>query len=198
MTRRPTQWIVQGKWTEHDNKAVKREGWKLAYHPSGTVGITTLLSDKRTFGEWTNSMAEAWVRKRADEGSVIHGSCRGSSSPFASATAVHRALGGGVALAHAQADVEDGASVAVVSDSLSVHLHLKGLIDPTAESAKLAARAMKVDDELQKLRKRVSAAGYEDKVPADVRAANADAIAAGEKQLAVLAALRAQYESWTK
>lgn len=72
MTRRPTQWIVQGKWTEHDNKAVKREGWKLAYHPSGTVGITTLLSDKRTFGEWTNSMAEAWVRKRADEGSVIH------------------------------------------------------------------------------------------------------------------------------
>lgn len=79
-----------------------------------------------------------------------------------------------------------------------MHLHLKGLIDAAAESAKLAARALKVEDELLKLRKRVGAAGYEDKVPADVRASNAEAITAGEKQLAVIATLRAQYESWAK
>ena len=79
---------------------------------------------------------------------------------------------------------------------MTVHLHLKGLIDPAAELLKLAGRAARVDEELGKLRKRVAAANYADKVPADVRAKDAEAAAAAEKQLEVLAALKAQYESW--
>ena len=97
-----------------------------------------------------------------------------------------------------QAEVGDGSSVAVVSESLSVHLQLKGLVDPAVEIAKLNARVLKVEDELAKLRKRMSAAGYEDKVPADVRAANSEVLEAGLKQVEVLRGLRATYESWAQ
>jgi valyl-tRNA synthetase len=95
------------------------------------------------------------------------------------------------------AAAEGGASsVSVVSEAVSLHLHLRGLIDPAVELKKLAAKALKLEDEAGKMRKRASAPGYEDKVPADVRAAAAEALASHEAQLATVRALQAQYTSW--
>ena len=61
---------------------------------------------------------------------------------------------------------------------------------------RLAAAPLRVVDDAERLRKRMGTAGYEDKVPADVRGANAEALEALDKQAAVIAALQAQYEAW--
>ena len=95
-----------------------------------------------------------------------------------------------------EAGGEGASSVAVVSESVALHLHLKGLVDPAQELKKLAARALRVADDAERLRKRVTAAGYEEKVPADVRAANAEALEALDKQAAIIGALQAQYQAW--
>ena len=86
--------------------------------------------------------------------------------------------------------------MAIVSDAVSLHLTLKGLVDPAVEIKKLSAKALKLEDEAGKLRKRMASAGYIEKVPADVRAANAESLAGLEGQLAVIATLIAQYAGW--
>lgn len=95
-----------------------------------------------------------------------------------------------------QAEVEEGCSVFVVSERCSVHLLLKGLIDPAAEIGKLEKRSEKVTREIEALRKKMSMATYAEKVPADVQAKDTEQLSAAEKQLEVLTALAAQYRSW--
>ena len=93
------------------------------------------------------------------------------------------------------ADVPEGCSVAVASEAVTLHLQLRGLVDPVQEGRKLAARAAKLEDEAGKLRKRMSAPGY-DKVPAEVRRANAEQLAAVDKQVADVAELARQNDLW--
>ena len=95
------------------------------------------------------------------------------------------------------AAVPDGCSAAVVSDALTVYLQLKGLVDPAAEAAKLAKKAAKLTKEADDLRRRAAAPGFAEKVPEDVRAGMAEQLASIDKQQAVIAALVAQYASWT-
>ena len=112
------------------------------------------------------------------------------------ATLVRAPAGDGLTLLPSSVGVPSGCSAGVVSEELSVHLHLKGLVDPAVELRKLAVRAAKVEDDLAKLRKRCEVAGYAEKVPAEVRAANAEALVAFEKQREVVKELSAQYSSW--
>jgi valyl-tRNA synthetase len=90
----------------------------------------------------------------------------------------------------------EGCSVSVVNENVSVHLLLKGLIDPLAEVGKLDRKADKARKELEVMKRRLATPGYADKVPADVQAANLDVIAGLEKQLEVIAGLIVQYKSW--
>ena len=104
------------------------------------------------------------------------------------ASAVHTVTSAG--------DVEAGCSVGVVSEAVSLHLHLRGLVDPAVELKKLGAKALRLEDDIAKMRKRMATAGYEDKVPDDVRASNAEALGGFEAQLDIIRGLQAQYTSW--
>lgn len=92
--------------------------------------------------------------------------------------------------------VEEGCSVAVVSEKCAVHLLLKGLIDPLAEVSKLEKKADKVQKEIDTFKKRMAVAGYADKVPVEVQKANDEALAAAVKQMDTMQALMTQYKSW--
>lgn len=71
-------------------------------------------------------------------------------------------------------DVPEGCSVQVVSESVSVHMNTKGLVDVAAEIAKLQKKLTQVQKQIDTINKKVSAAGYETKVPENVRAGNAE------------------------
>jgi valyl-tRNA synthetase len=92
--------------------------------------------------------------------------------------------------------VEEGCSAAVVSDKCTVHLLLKGLIDPAAEIVKLERKHEKVAKDVDRLKRLIAGASYEEKVPADVRALNAEQLAANLKQGETLQVLMAQYRAW--
>jgi valyl-tRNA synthetase len=94
------------------------------------------------------------------------------------------------------ADVPPGCAATVVDERISVHIQLRGIVDPARELEKLAKKAAKVTDDAAKLAKRMAVAGYADKVPEDVQVANAEAAAGYTKTLEGIAALRVQYESW--
>jgi valyl-tRNA synthetase len=96
----------------------------------------------------------------------------------------------------AQSEVEAGSSVSVVNDALSIHLVLKGLIDPAAEISKLTKKEGKLHAEIERVTKKMSGAAYQEKSPAEVRAADIESIAAARRQLEVLAGLKEQYSSW--
>jgi valyl-tRNA synthetase len=92
--------------------------------------------------------------------------------------------------------VPEGSSAYVVSDAASIHLQLKGLVDPVAEVAKLEKKSAKVTSELEGIRKRQGVATYKDKVPKEVQESDAASVIALEKQGAVILSLIAQYKSW--
>jgi valyl-tRNA synthetase len=93
-------------------------------------------------------------------------------------------------------DIPEGCAATVVSDTLSVYIQLKGLVDPAAEIAKLDKKLVKLRKEMDDLRKRSSAPGFEEKVPAEVRVAMAEQLAAAEKQTVIIEGLQRQYASW--
>jgi valyl-tRNA synthetase len=92
--------------------------------------------------------------------------------------------------------VPEGCSAAVVNEFCSIHLVLKGLIDPAVEIGKLEKKAEKVLRELDRLRRGTAVPNYEDKVPAEVRAQTAESITSAEQQLAVFRALTDKYREW--
>jgi valyl-tRNA synthetase len=92
--------------------------------------------------------------------------------------------------------VPEGCSAYVVSDAASIHLQLKGLVDPVAEVAKLEKKSAKVTSELEGIRKRQGVATYKDKVPKEVQESDAASVIALEKQGAVILSLITQYKSW--
>ena len=95
-----------------------------------------------------------------------------------------------------RAEVPEGSSANVVSEDATIYLQLKGLVDPAVELAKLEKKAQKMEKDEEGIRKRMAAASYADKVPAEVQASDAAQLAALAKQGAVVAELSAQYKSW--
>ena len=90
-----------------------------------------------------------------------------------------------------------GCSAAVVSEALTIYIQLKGLVDPTVETAKLTKKRFKLEKEAEDVRKRRDAAGFEQKVPKEVRDAMAEQLGAAEAQIKVIEDLIKQYASWT-
>ena len=99
-------------------------------------------------------------------------------------------------IVESSASVPEGSSAYVVSEGASVHLQLKGLVDPSAEVSKLEKKAGKCSAELEGIKKRAAVATYKEKVPLEVQESDAASILALEKQLAVIASLILQYKSW--
>lgn len=93
-------------------------------------------------------------------------------------------------------DVEEGCSVATVNESMSVHLLLKGLINPAQEAEKLAKKIANVVKEQERIARKMAAPAYRTKVGADIQAADEEALAAAKAQIEVLEQLRAQYAKW--
>lgn len=89
-----------------------------------------------------------------------------------------------------------GCAAVVVDERVSVHIQLRGIVEPAKEIEKLARKAAKVTEEAAKLAKRMAVAGYADKVPEEVRAANAEAAAGYAKTLADIERLKEQYSAW--
>ena len=101
-----------------------------------------------------------------------------------------------VRIVGADGAIPQGCAAAVVDERVSVHIQLRGIVDPAKEIEKLARKAAKVTEDQAKLAKRMAVAGYEDKVPEDVRVTNAETAAGYAKTLEGIAALKLQYESW--
>jgi len=75
---------------------------------------------------------------------------------------------------NAESTIPNGCAIVTVSDKVAAHLMLKGLIEPSKEVEKLGKKSATLMSQLEKLTKAMSIAGYEDKVPQDVRKANAE------------------------
>ncbi|KAG2489910.1 hypothetical protein HYH03_011547 [Edaphochlamys debaryana] len=80
-----------------------------------------------------------------------------------------------------------GCSVAIVDDSVTVHMLLKGILDPALEIAKLEKKMSELEGRIEQLRKKQGTPAYE-KTPDDVKAADADKIAKAEAELAAAVA----------
>ena len=76
-----------------------------------------------------------------------------------------------------------GCAIVTVSDKCSAHLGLKGLIEPTKEVEKLTKKRAALEAQKDKLIKAAKVAGYEQKVPEDVRKANNEKIKQSETEI---------------
>jgi valyl-tRNA synthetase len=94
--------------------------------------------------------------------------------------------------------IEDGCSVSTVDEGITLHLLLKGLVDPAQEIEKINKRQANIEKGMDRIVAKMSLASYMEKVPADVRATDAENVASFKAQLAVLHSLRAKYEDWLK
>ena len=77
-----------------------------------------------------------------------------------------------------------GCGVTVMSESVSVYVSLRGSVDPAAEIAKLEKRAAAAAKQMAELKKKMTADGYETKVPERVRAENEEKVAKLEAEIA--------------
>lgn len=91
-------------------------------------------------------------------------------------------------------EVEDGCSAAVVNDRVSIHLLLKGLVDPKVEIAKLNKRAAKLEKEIQHFHKKMAMPNYTEKVPAQVQERDKEQMKSSVKQSEAIKELISQYE----
>ncbi|KAG2438857.1 hypothetical protein HXX76_005397 [Chlamydomonas incerta] len=76
-----------------------------------------------------------------------------------------------------------GCSVAIVDEATTLHMLLKGILDPALEIAKLDKKSAELVGRLEALKKKMAAPTY-DKTPEDVRAADAERLAKAEAELA--------------
>jgi len=76
-----------------------------------------------------------------------------------------------------------GCAILTVSDKLSAHLLLKGLIEPAKEVEKLEKKKTALATTIEKLKKAAAVADYTAKVPEEVRAANQEKLAGSEVEV---------------
>jgi len=85
-------------------------------------------------------------------------------------------------------EVPPGCGVTVINESVSVYLMLKGVVDPAAEIAKLEKKSSQTKKSIAALQKQMEMPGYEEKVPENVRADNAEKLSKLEAEVASTAA----------
>ncbi|XP_031950189.1 valine--tRNA ligase [Corvus moneduloides] len=96
-----------------------------------------------------------------------------------------RALGGvgAVRLLGGGEGPPQGCAVAVASDRCTVHLLLKGVVDPPKELSRLGGRREELEKALERLRERRGGPGYAQKVPPHVQEADAAKLTQLESEL---------------
>ena len=67
----------------------------------------------------------------------------------------------------------EGCAIVTVSDKVAAHLMLKGIIDAEKEVEKLEKKKTLLNSQYEKLIKATQVPGYEQKVPENIRTANA-------------------------
>merc|ERR1719328_183098 len=77
----------------------------------------------------------------------------------------------------------DGCAIVTVSDKVAAHLMLKGIIDPEKEVEKLEKKKIQLNNQYEKLLKAAQVPGYEQKVPENVRTANAEKCEQTKKEI---------------
>ncbi|GIL56694.1 hypothetical protein Vafri_11999 [Volvox africanus] len=80
-----------------------------------------------------------------------------------------------------------GCSVAIVDEATTVHMLLKGILDPALEITKLEKKSAEVSGRIDQIKKKMAMPTY-DKTPEDVKAADVDRLAKAEAELAAAAA----------
>merc|ERR1712079_884815 len=80
-----------------------------------------------------------------------------------------------------------GCAILTCSDKVSVHLMLKGLIEPGKEVEKLEKKRAALMSSIDKLKKAALVKDYESKVPEDVRKANVEKLEGNEAEVVRLA-----------
>ncbi|XP_035274400.1 valine--tRNA ligase isoform X2 [Anguilla anguilla] len=79
--------------------------------------------------------------------------------------------------------VPEGCAVAIASDRCTVHLLLKGLIDPEKELAKLAAKKGDLERQTEKLNEKMEKSDYKEKVPAKVQEQDGERLRQSQTEL---------------
>lgn len=79
--------------------------------------------------------------------------------------------------------VPDGCAIVTVSDKVSAHLMLRGIIDPAKEIEKLEKKESQLRTQLQKLEAAMKVAGYKEKVPFEVQQANSEKLVQTEVEM---------------
>ena len=77
----------------------------------------------------------------------------------------------------------DGCAIVTVSDKVAAHLMLKGIIDPEKEVEKLEKKKTQLNNQYEKLIKATQIPGYEQKVPENIRMANAEKCEQTKKEI---------------
>ena len=77
----------------------------------------------------------------------------------------------------------DGCAIVTVSDKVAAHLMLKGIIDAAKEIEKLEKKSTLLSNQYDKLIKATKMQGYEQKVPEDIRLANAEKCDQTQKEI---------------
>lgn len=88
-----------------------------------------------------------------------------------------------VVYAEKETKMPDGCAIVTVSEKVTAHLLLKGIIDGGKEIEKLEKKKSQLQSQHSKLIKGTQIAGYESKVPEDIRIANAEKCKQTEKEL---------------
>eukprot|EP00127_Corallochytrium_limacisporum_P003771 Clim_evm103s152 gene=Clim_evmTU103s152 len=83
-----------------------------------------------------------------------------------------------------------------VGDRAEAYIYIKGLVEPGKEIKKLEGKVTKLQSQIANLSKRMDMDGYVQKVPADVRAKNAEQKEAFDNELIAVKKAIAMYQNW--
>lgn len=92
-------------------------------------------------------------------------------------------------------EVSKACCVKVVSDQLSLIVDLTGIVDINTEVERLKKEITKLEPMLETYKRKITAKGYEEKVPEDVRKLNLEKLEGYEKEMSTMLATLAQFES---
>eukprot|EP00735_Rhodelphis_limneticus_P009289 TRINITY_DN2669_c0_g1::TRINITY_DN2669_c0_g1_i1::g.26151::m.26151 TRINITY_DN2669_c0_g1::TRINITY_DN2669_c0_g1_i1::g.26151 ORF type:complete len:1014 (+),score=388.96,sp/Q86KU2/SYVC_DICDI/52.99/0.0,tRNA-synt_1/PF00133.17/1.3e-196,Anticodon_1/PF08264.8/1e-38,tRNA-synt_1g/PF09334.6/6.3e-09,tRNA-synt_1g/PF09334.6/0.16,tRNA-synt_1g/PF09334.6/0.6,tRNA-synt_1g/PF09334.6/1.6e+02,Val_tRNA-synt_C/PF10458.4/8.2e-10,tRNA-synt_1_2/PF13603.1/1.1,tRNA-synt_1_2/PF13603.1/1.7e-06,tRNA-synt_1_2/PF13603.1/4.9e+03,tR len=83
-------------------------------------------------------------------------------------------------------EVPAGCSVNIVNENVDVHWSLKGMVDFSKEVQKLEKQKANLEKQVEGLQKKMTMAGYEEKVPEKVRQSNNEKMASLQQELATV------------
>jgi valyl-tRNA synthetase len=90
--------------------------------------------------------------------------------------------------------IPDSVGTVIVNDSLTLHVDLKGMVDFKTEIGRLNKNLSKAKGPMDQLEKKMSAAGYAEKVPEDLKQANVEKMEGYKKTVSDIEEAIANFE----